>query len=371
MAPLAVAQNRFGMELLALLARQRPGANVLISPTSIALALSLLYNGAGGQTQEEMAATLQVAGMSLDEVNEAAARFTAALQETAEAVELAVANSLWANQTAVFEPEFLNRSQHAYQAEIRNLDFARAGEAVAVINQWVEEKTRDKIKDLLKAQDVNAGTLLVLVNALYFKGAWATPFNEAHTRSGPFHQADGRSQEVPLMRQTGSFAYLETASFQAVNLPYGNGRFSMLIALPRANVALADLPDLLVAQGWGSGTMPFREMEGRLLLPRFKIEYSEELTDPLQAMGMALAFTPEADFSALSAGPIWVSAIRHKTFLEVNELGAEAAAATAVVMTRAGMISQSFSMIVDRPFFGAIQDNSTGAVLFVGQVNRI
>jgi serine protease inhibitor len=404
--PLAHAHNDLGLRLFTGLVQDLPTGNVLISPTSIGLALALLYNGAAGETERQMAATLALEGHALDEVNAAAARLMAELQlvfrsasshkvcdgrntlavarnatskhdedlrATAlvpEGVQLALANSLWVRHTAVLHSHFLERAHAAYQAEVRNVDFGRAAAAAALINEWTADRTKQKIRNLVSEQALDAATLLVLVNALYFKGAWTVPFDESRTRPAPFHSANGKSRETPTMSRSGEFEYLETSAFQAVNLPYSNGRFHMLLALPRPGVAPGQLPALLRARGWPH-RLRFKKSDGYLALPRFKIEYGTELSSHLARFGMGVAFSSQADFSALTEEPVWIKLVQHKTFLEVNEQGSEAAAATAVTIVAAAMFSRRFEMRVDRPFFCTIQDSSTGTLLFVGQICQL
>jgi serine protease inhibitor len=367
---LAQAHNGLGLRLLAGLVQEQPAGNVLISPTSIGLALALLYNGAAAETERQMAATLALEGQALDDVNVAAARLTAELQAVPEGVQLALANSLWVRDTAVLRNSFIERAQSAYQAEVRNVDFGRAAAVAALINEWTADRTKQKIRNLVSEQALDAATLLVLVNALYFKGDWSVPFDESRTRPAPFHSANGKSRETPTMSRSGEFEYLETSAFQAVNLPYSNGRFNMLLALPRPGVAPGQLPALLRARGWPD-RLRFKKSDGYLALPRFKIEYGTELSSHLARFGMGVAFSSQADFSALTEEPVWIKLVQHKTFLEVNEEGSEAAAATAVTIVAAAMFSRRFEMRVDRPFFCAIQDSSTGTLLFVGQICQL
>jgi serine protease inhibitor len=367
---LAQAHNDLGLRLLAGLVQEQPAGNVLISPTSIGLALALLYNGAAGETERQMAATLALPGQALDEVIGAAARLMAELQAVPEGVQLALANSLWVRHTAVLHSHFVERAHTAYQAEVRNVDFSRAAAAAALINGWTADRTKQKIRNLVSEQALDAATLLVLVNALYFKGAWSIPFDEKRTRPAPFHAASGKSQETPTMSRSGEFEYLETSDFQAVSLPYSDGRFHMLVALPQPGESPGRLPALLQARGW-PGRLRFKKSDGYLALPRFQFEYGAELSSHLARLGMGDAFSSRADFSAMTQEPVWIKLVQHKTFLEVNEEGSEAAAATAVTIVVAAMFSRRFEMIVDRPFFCAIQDNSTGALLFVGQICQL
>jgi serine protease inhibitor len=367
---LGKAQNDLGLRLFDSLVQEQPDNSVLISPTSIGLALALVYNGAAGETERQMAATLALKGIALQEVNQAAARLMAELQNVPGGVQLALANSLWLRHSAGLHPAFVERAQAAYQAELRNVDFGRAAAVAAQINEWTAGQTRQKIRNLVSEQALDPATLFVLVNALYFKGAWTTPFDPTRTRPALFRAATGERQETPRMGRSGEFDYLETAAFQAVSLPYSDGRFRMLVSLPRPGTSPGRLPQLLQAHGWPN-RLRLRKSDGFLALPRFKIEYGAELSSHLATLGMGAAFSRNADFSAMTAEQVWIQMVQHKTFLEVNEEGSEAAAATAVSIVAAAMFSDRFEMIVDRPFFCAIQDNNTGALLFVGQICRL
>jgi serpin B len=364
--PIVSANTRFGFELFAQLAEEDAGKNLFISPASIAIALTLVYNGAGGRTREAMARTLALEGMSLDEVNQAGAALIEALQGADPQVRLAIANGLWAAQDVALKPAFLHELRETYDAEIAAVDFSDPA-ILKRINDWVKARTEGKIDAILSRLD--PATLLVLVNAIYFKGAWTTPFEEEKTRDGPFTLLDGSRKSVPMMAQSGSYRTYRGQGFQAVRLPYGAGRTAMYIFLPDRGSSLGAFQERLAAESWNAWMVRFRQMEGSIVLPRFKLAYEKTLNGPLAALGMGIAFGRGADFSALSDTPSYISKVIHKAFVEVNEEGTEAAAATAVVMMKAMMMPQeTFRMVVDRPFFCAIRDDRTGALLFMGSI---
>lgn len=365
--PLVAATNDFGFRLLAALQAAAPTANLLISPTSIAIALTMTWNGARGETLRAMAETLGLADLTPDEVNAAYAAFTADLAAPDPKVRLALANSLWADIRETLNPEFVAQNRETFRAELANLDFSKAIEAARTINTWVEGKTEDKIKDLLTPDNV-LGAVLVLVNAIYFKGEWQEQFDKALTQEGDFTLLDGSRKRLALMQQGGEYRYYEDEAVQVVELPYGEGRVGMLIALPKQNAdfgTFAATVDAAQVDAWATRLW---SRPGDIVLPRFKVNYRAELNRPLIEMGMGIAFgLGPVDFSGIVPGPLFISLVIHQAFMEVNEEGTEAAAATAVVMVR-GLPMSRFRMVVDRPFFCAIRDNATGALLFMGWV---
>lgn len=364
---LVAADNDFGFRLLAQLAGEKVNHNIFLSAPSIAAALIMTYNGARGQTQQALAATLGISRWSQDEVNTAHAALRADWDTLDPAVQLEIANALFARPGAALVPDFVQRNERSFAARILSADFADA-QALAQINGWVQDKTHGKISDLVKPRDLTADTVLLLLNAIYFKGAWQAPFDKRATRAGAFHLPDGATQATPMMHQSDEFQYLETPDFQAVRLPYGQERTAAYIFLPAPAASLAAFPKLLSATTWQNWLNRFRDRDGALALPRFAISYEVELKEALTALGMGVAFTPAADFRGISPDPLFIRQIRHKAMLEINEQGAEAAAATAVVMLRGLPSARPFRMVVDRPFFIAICDDETGLILFMGYV---
>jgi serpin B len=327
----------------------------------------MVYNGAAGETQRAMAEALDLAGMSLDQLNRAGAELLRALESSDPQVRLAVANSLWGRQGLAFGQEFLRRCAEFYGAEVQTLDFGDS-RALAKINGWVRQHTDGKIEKILDR--IDGATLLVLLNAIYFKGNWTRPFDRQRTEERSFHLLGGGQKQLPLMAQSGEYQYCEGPGFQAVSLPYGGERLSMYVFLPEQRDSLAGFVQKLNDASWSAWMQKFRKTEGTIALPCFKLEYEVTLNQALQALGMAAAFDPRrADFAGMGVGKLKIDEVRHKTFVEVNEEGTEAAAVTAVTMMRASfMPKRTFRMVVDRPFFCAIRDHQTGAVLFMGAI---
>jgi serpin B len=364
---LVTANTKFGFKLFSEVLKQDGKQNVFVSPSSVAIALAMAYNGASGETQRQMAKTLELQGMSLNELNRANANLKALLENPDSGVQLAIANSLWARQGTPFKPAFSQRNRDFYGAQITELDFA-APESKATINNWVKENTRGKITqivDALKPDDV-----MFLINAIYFKGTWTKAFEKSETTNKPFYLSNGRPKSHPMMTQTGSYKYYETNQFQAVSLPYGKERVSMYLFLPKKTTSLASFTKTLTAENWQQWMGRFRTQSGSVQVPRFKLEYDVELKKALSALGMPIAFDAnKATFDELSTASTKIDQVKHKTFVEVNEEGTEAAAATSIGMvTTAAPTSQPFQMNVDRPFFCAIRDHKTGTVLFMGTI---
>ena len=356
------ANTRFGFKLLKDVQVREPGANIFISPLSISIALTMTYNGAVGDTQQAMAQVLEIEGLNLDTVNRSNAALSESLENRGSEVQLSIANSIWSRQGVEFNPNFLNRNQEFFEAEIASLDF-NSPEAPAIINGWVETNTNGKIEKIV--QRIDPRTLIMLINAIYFKGSWQEEFDRSKTRDGIFRLSDGSDKKVPMMRREGAYPYYRGETFEAASLPYGDGTVSMYIFLPDRDSNLDEFLGELNAENWAGWLPQFHEVRDNsmMILPRFKLEYEVKLNDTLKALGMEIAFGGGADFSGM--GPsLFISEVRHKTFVEVNEEGTEAAAVTVVV----GVESAPPSFIVDRPFFFAIHDDRTKTILFMGVV---
>lgn len=360
------ANTEFGFKLFSEIRKQDSNTNIFISPASVAIALEMLYNGAGGGTQQAMANTLELQGLSLPAINSANASLLNALANPDTNVQLAIANSLWAKQEYPIRPDFLQRNQNFYKAQITNLDFNSA-DATNTINAWVRQRTNGRIEQIVN--QINPEDVLFLINAIYFKGKWSNEFEPSQTTNEPFYLANGAAKQHPLMSQSGRYRYYENEQFQAVSLPYGtNGRLSLYVFLPNQNSNLTNFYQQLSAVNWEKWLAQFNQREGSIRLPRFQMEHDLTLNDTLKALGMGVAFTNNANFSGVGDG-LALSEVKHKTFVEVNEEGTEAAAVTSGrVMAVSAPIAEPFEMIVNRPFFCAIRDNQTGTILFMGSI---
>lgn len=369
---LHAATSRFAFKLYGQIIKQRNGKNTFVSPASVMLALAMTYNGADGTTRKAMARSLELDGMSLDDVNRAFADLKLALNPNDPKVQLKIANSLWARNGFALKPAFVKRNEDYYDAEIANLNFTDPS-ATKTINSWVNKNTEGKIDKII--EQIKPGDVLFLINAIYFKGQWQFEFKKESTKPDMFRLPGGDRKEVPMMSQSGSFFYYKGKDFQSVALPYGAGRVSMYIFLPEEQTGLDQFERSLTSENWETWMKSFQFTPGDLILPRFKVEWESKLNDVLATVGMAEAFDPmRANFSQMadvnSANNLYISEVRHKAFAEVNEEGTVAAAVTSVgvALTSVQQPREKFVMKVDRPFFFAIRDNQTGVVLFMGSV---
>ena len=361
--------EQFGLDLFAKLGR--PGESVICSPFSVRTILALAAAGADGATRGEMVSALKLPGTP--EEADAALKALMAQLDAPQGYSLRVANALWVMRGFPLLPEFVTRAKTRYSAEARECDFGGdpAGSRTT-INRWVESQTNDKIKDLIPDGALTPDTRLVLTNAVYFKADWVTPFPKGRTAPGPFTRADGSTRLVPLMHLGAELSARDDPAedFQAVRLPYKGGQASMILLVPRKPGGLAALEASLSADRFAATLAGLKPYQVELTLPKFRAEFEATLNEPLQALGMKSAFTRAADFSKLtSAAELAISLVVHKAFIEVNETGTEAAAATGAVMTRtsAPVPRPPLAIRADRPFAYALLHEPTGRVLFWGR----
>jgi len=368
MSSIARANNDFAFRFLATLRASAEPGNLFFSPYSLSAALTMTLNGAGTDTLRAMKTTLGLGRTGRQVLNQAQAALRQQMEQQSEQVTLGIANALWTALGIELEPEFAQRCAEYYAAQAASVDFSDP-QTLERINRWVAEKTCQRIPDLLSHENLLPPPVLVLINAIYFKGLWQSPFKPDLTQPAPFTLADGTQQAVPMMHQTHTFGYYESEDLQVASLVYGGEAFSLEVCLPAPQRALADILAGLDAATWQGWMNSLDEQEIQLGLPRFRMQYGAEVSQVLSAMGMEPAFSPGADFSGLTRGPLLISQVIHKAFLEVNEAGSEAAAATAVLMLRGGLMRKP-RMIVDRPFLCAIRHRPSGAILFLGVVEK-
>lgn len=359
--------NELGWKLLPLAEPNEQG-NRFISSASLFMAVSMVYNGAKGVTKEEIAETLGVSGMEAEELNRANASLMNMLYSDTEEIQLNIANSIWLNEQYQFQEEFAKNNQDYFNAEIEEIDIMDSGSAKR-INDWVSESTNGKIEEITE-DPLDPNLVTMLLNAVYFKGDWQYPFEEDDTQDGDFHLVDGAVKTMPLMELNETLPYLETGEFQAVSLPYGEGEMHMKVFLPKEGSTLAEFEESLVGGKWDEWNAAFGERSGKVRLPKFGLEYEVALTEPLKTLGMTSAFEREAEFTNMvkGGGNLFISSVKQKTFLNVNEEGSEAAAVTGINVATSGSPEEPFDMQVDRPFFLAIEDTETGLVLFTGLI---
>ena len=362
------SNNQLGFDLLPDAGANKDG-NIFISPTSLLMALSMVYNGADGVTREEMAKVFHVEGIEANQLNKANASLMSLLQSDSKHGQLKVANSIWLSNHFHFQNDFAQNNRRFYNAKIQEVDLTNS-QTPKTINDWVEKSTNKRITKMIDGK-LNSDVVAVLINAIYFKGDWMHEFDKKNTVKRTFHLEDGTSKEMPFMTLNRKLAYMENEDFQAVTLPYADGKMSMHVFLPKKDYSLGKFEKMLTNDNWKKWNSEFHEREGKVLLPKFQMEYEAEWTEALKKLGMTSAFDERAHFTKMIIGsdPIWISEIKQKTFIEVNEKGTEAAAATSVKMEKASApVAGPFHMEVNHPFFLAITDNEAGAILFMGSI---
>ena len=369
-AALVPGNTQFALNLYDRL-RSRKG-NLFLSPYSISSALAMTYAGARGNTAKEMA---DVLGFELeaDALHATFGALTGSLNEKGKegSFELSVANALWGQKGCNFLDSFLNLNSTYYGAGLNSVDFEGSTEgARQTINAWVEKETRDKIKELLKQGVLSTATRLVLTNAIYFRGNWASQFKEEHTTDGTFNVSATESVMVPMMHKTEEFGYMQTDTFQALELPYEGDDLSMIVLLPRDIEGLDALEQSLAMETLKGLLAELIKQKVVVTLPRFKMTSEFSLAETLAAMGMKDAFSlVTADFSGMTGRrDLFIDAVVHKAYVDVNEEGTEAAAATGVVMKLTAMREEPLAFRADHPFMFLIRDITSGSILFMGRV---
>jgi len=366
---IVAADNAFGFKLLNTVNRDEPGKNVFISPVSVSMALGMTLNGATGATRDSMEHTLECAGLTQTDINTSYKSLIALLTGLDPKVQFKIANSIWYRPDLVVEEEFKSVNREFFDAEVNEIDFADP-DASGTINSWVDRNTNGRIKEIVP-NPIPREMVMYLINAIYFKGTWKYRFDENLTRDDTFELPDGSKRACRMMYQKGKFQYFANEQLQAVDLPYGDAGFSMTILLPKAGINIDDFMAEVSAQQWSEWTSAPTEAEGEVYLPKFTLEYEKKLNGVLKAMGMAIAFSPDvADFTRIDKrGGLFISEVMHKTFVQVDEEGTEAAAATSVGIGRTS-IGGGFVMRVDRPFVFAIRENHSGTILFIGKITE-
>ncbi len=370
--PVVQGNDAFAFDLYAQLAGQR--GNLFFSPYSLSTALAMTYAGARGETAAEMARTLHFP-VKQEELHPAFARLIKELDGKGQQrpFELHSANALWGQKGYPFLPEFITLTKASYGAGLREVDFVNAADgARRTINEWVEQETRQKIKDLVPPGVLTPLTRLVLTNAIYFKAPWQDQFSKYATKEEDFRLTADQKVTVPMMHQMKAFNYLDGGTFQLLEMPYKGRAQSMVVLLPKAVDGLAGLEKSLNARNLDAWLGKCQSQQVKVAFPRFKITQEFELNKTLGAMGMPLAFSKRADFSGMDGRQdLYISNVLHKAFVDVNEEGTEAAAATGVV---AGVKSapprpqQEFR--ADHPFVFLLRDTGTGSILFMGRVTN-
>ena len=367
---LTTASNAFGFEFFKKVNEiSSSDANLMVSPLSVSMALGMTRNGAAGTTLEAMTNTLGFAGIGDSTINQSYKYIIETFTGLDPKVNLQIANSIWYDNHFSAEANFVATNQSYFDAEVSKLDFSSAT-APDLINAWVNEKTNQLIPKII--DKIPAEAVMYLVNAVYFKGKWKYQFEKDKTVQKPFYLPDGSTIQASAMNQHETLLYYKGSIFQAITLPYGQGNYGMTVLLPEAGKTVTDVIALLSQENWNTWNTQFGEFDVQLQIPKFKYVYEEKHMKPvLSAMGMGIAFDSDnADFTRInSGGGLYISDVKHKTFISTDEEGTEAAAVTSVEVgvTSVGPELTKY-VTIDRPFIYFIQEKATGTILFIGTV---
>jgi serpin B len=363
-AEIVAASNDFGLSLFGEILGQSDGGNVFVSPLSVSMALGMTFNGAAGATAEGMREALRFGDLSVEDIDSAYLGLIGLLTTMDGKVTLEIANSIWYRQGFDVLAAFIEACETYFLAVVEALDFGDPG-AKDAINAWVAEQTHGLIDAIV--DDIGADTVMFLINAVYFKGDWTFQFDESLTADAEFHVDAETTSHVAMMQLHGDVPHRWGEGFRAVDLPYGDGHFAMAVILPDEGVPVDDVAAGLTTEGWAALAAGFADEETTVELPRFTLEYEQALNDVLCVLGMDEAFDPlGADFTGITPeGGIFISEVKHKTFVRVDEVGTEAAAVTSVEMEM-GSAPEPFR--VDRPFLVVLHDRHSGAILFIGKI---
>lgn len=361
------SSNKFGFDFFNKINKsEEQDKNIFISPLSVSFALAMTYNGADNETKTAMEQTLRLNGLTTEEINNSFKNIINSLIGLDPKVIFNIANSIWYRDNFNVEQNFIDINKKYYDAEVNALDFADS-QAKDIINKWVADNTNNKIKEIV--DNISPETVMYLINAIYFKGNWKYKFDSSDTQSKPFYLACGTTKDVLMMQQEGSFNYLTNDLFKAVELPYGGEKFSMVVLLPNEGKTTNDIINELNDNNWNNWLKSFEKVDDiHIIMPKFKFKYKKKLSDILIDMGLGIAFSDRADFTKINPeGGILISEVKHKTYVDVNEEGTEAAAVTSVEM---GCTSVGSSNIfnANKPFVFAIKEKSTNSIIFIGKM---
>ncbi|HCE56434.1 MAG TPA: hypothetical protein DER09_01230 [Prolixibacteraceae bacterium] len=365
------ADNEFGLELFQKIREESEKENIMISPLSISVAFAMAYNGADKDTKTEIEKAMKMNGLTTEQINNSYKMLINALQSLDKDVVFELANAIYYADDLQVKTDFLNINRNIYNAEVEKLDFA-APAAVETINNWVADKTHDKITKII--EKLNPLDRMVLLNAVYFNGIWKNKFDEKGTHNLPFTKTDGTTIEVAMMNKEEKLDYTTNSLFSAVKIPYGEGQYNMIVILPAIGKNSQDVINSLSTENWEKWESAFTVTDNVVVtMPRFKYEFKTELEKVLTKMGMAKAFQPGvADFSKISDEDLYISSALHKSYIDVNENGTEAAAVTSITFSRtsAGNEPPKTYFTVNKPFVFAITEKDTEAILFIGELQH-
>jgi serine protease inhibitor len=366
-ADLVPSSNRFAFNIFKEAVNDTPNTNVVISPFSLFYALGMTYNGAGGETEKAMRNVLCYGSLENFQINYGYLFLNDNMKNTKLSVIINIKNSIWHDSKFLVRPEFTNVIANKFFADIMPVDFGKPSTCDS-INDWIEDKTHGKIANMLDCP-IDRDVVMYLINTIFFKGTWAVEFDEKKTRPGAFVTDDSSKVECLMMNQKSDFAYMKRDKFEVIDLPYGESGYSMAIFLPSQSCSVDDLLAEFNDKNWNTW-LPKIDNKSELLLslPKFKVKYSNDFVPALARLGMGIAFSSSADFSGITpGGGIFINRVLHNTFVQVDEQGTEAAAATIVEMKLGG---RPRHMNINRPFIFVIHDDNSGAILFMGKIEN-
>lgn len=358
------ANNKFAFDIFKKVSNLETKENTMISPISLSLALAMTYNGSEGATKAAFENTLNYSNFDVAEINTINKEIIHHLASSSSGSLFEIANSIWIKKDFLVKEEFLDVNKNFYNAEIRNLDFSNIN-SLNIINDWVSDKTNQKIPKIL--EKIDPLDVMFLINALYFKSDWKHSFNVKDTEDLLFY-GENSTQSVKMMNLTNDLSFYENEHFMAVKLPYKNDKYTMTLFLPNESKTTSDILEVLNTDNWDSWNTLFSTKEVALKMPKFKFSYEKLLNNSLIDMGLGNSFSADANFNGISNDNLSVSFVIQKTFIEVNEKGTEAAAVTAVGISTTSIDPSKKVMIVNKPFLFSITENETGAICFIGKI---
>jgi serine protease inhibitor len=361
------ANNKVAFKFLSETLKTNNKENVIISPLSLSTILALTQNGAVGSTKEEMLKALELQGLDDSTINESYRNIIAHFNSL-KGIETKIGDSIWIRKNADVKKELISVGKNYYEAEINEVDFTKKN-TVDAVNKWVSGRTAGKINKMMDSFEDD--TYMTLINTVYFKGKWNNPFTERSTSKQKFTSSDGSTKDVDMMKETMGIDYMKNTNFQAVRIPYEDQNFGMYVFLPNKDSSVDKLMNEMTMENWNMWINEFKKTQAQVSLPKFKIEFEEELNSMLKGFGMKDAFNGNANFSNITdKTDLYIDLVKQKSYIDVNEAGTEAASATAVVMKTVSAPLDPTQFTVDRPFLYAIADKKTGLIIFMGKVEK-
>lgn len=367
-AKIIAADNQFGFEIFQKVnsSLDEP-KNTMISPLSVSLALAMVYNGTGGNTKKQMEDMLHKANLTPDDINQSYKDLVLALTSHDPKVELSISNAIFYRNSFSVKNNFITTNQNYYQAEVSGLDFTKTTETLNTMNDWVNTQTKGKIDKII--EKVNPEDVMYLLNAIYFNGEWKYRFDTQETSNLSFTKEDKTVIQVPTMMIENPFNYYSHQNFELLEMPYGSGKYSMLIFLPVSGKSTSDMISLMTSDNVNDWISKLTEQKKKVFLPKFEFKFDNSLIDELKALGMTDAFDDaKANLNGISDdAKLVISEVMHKTYIKVDERGTEAAAVTGITVGITS-VGPDNSFRVDHPFVFAIREKDTKAILFIGKV---